>query len=112
MSDDRRLSDKIMALCHPLTSTGHSLLRLPEGKALPAGHGSLRLVSAERGAGGGGPLSAPQRHHRNQAALQHVHVPGQPGPEADLLGRAGGASHGIRTAGPHREDPVPLRARL
>jgi len=93
-------------------STGHSLLRLPEGEALPSGHGPLRLVPAERGAGGSGPLSAPQRYHRNQAALQHVHVSGQPGPEAHLPGRAGGEPHGIRTAGPHREDPVPLRARL
>lgn len=90
-----------MALCHPFNCVGHTLLWLPEGEALPARHRPLRLVPAERGARGGGALSAPQRHYGDKAALQHVHVSGQPGSEADLPGREGSASDGIRTAGPH-----------
>ena len=40
----------------------------------------------DRGAGGRGPVVATQRHHRDQAAQQHVHVQGQPRPEADIPG--------------------------
>ena len=67
-------------------SPGHTLQRLLEDQAVYAGHVPVRLMLPDRGAGGRGPVTAAQRHHGDQAAQQHVHVQGQPRPEADIPG--------------------------
>ena len=66
------------------TFAGDSLLWVPEDQAVHDGHGPVRRMLPERGAGGCGTLPATVRHHRNQDVQQYVHVPRLPRSQTHL----------------------------
>lgn len=69
--------------------SGYSLFWLSENQTVYGGQWwPLRArMFPEHGSSGGGTLVAPQRHHRNQVARQHVYVQGQSGFEAHFSRR-------------------------
>ena len=67
--------------------SGDPLQRISEAAAVRDGRAAVRRLVPDGGPGGRGELAAPQRHHGDQAPQQHVHVPGQSGPQAHLPGR-------------------------
>lgn len=70
----------------PRLPPGDPLQWVPEDPSVQFGHVTVWGLLPERGSGGRGPLPAPQRCDRDQAAQQHVHVQSQSGHEAHLPG--------------------------
>ena len=77
----RRAKEMDLSCCR---WSGDPLQRVPEAAAVHEGFAALRRLVSDRRPRRRWELAAPQRHHGDQAPQQHVHVPGQPGPQAHL----------------------------
>ena len=71
---------------HLVSPVGDPLQWVFEDQAVHDGDGAIWGLLSERGDGCRGTLPTPISSHRNQNALQYVYVPGESGPETDLLG--------------------------